>query len=536
VGAFEVPATTRKLGRYQIVKHLAQGGMADVLLARTTGIEGFERHVVIKRIRAEQARDHRYVDMFLDEARLAASLHHHNIVPVNDIGEEDGEYFFAMEYVHGEDVRALLSQLSKRGEHVPLEHAITIVTAAAAGLHHAHEQRGPDRSPLGIVHRDVSPANILIGYDGGVKVADFGIAKAAHRTTQTRSGTLKGKVAYMSPEQCVGEAVDRRSDVFSLGIVLYELVTVRRLFKGENDFLTMASLVLGHVPPPSKYRTDLPAELEEIILKALANKPHDRFATADEMRLALENVAAMLGLRTSSTTLADYVKQLFGERPEPWLDDEDEVELEVEVDFDGSASGVVQAPLDAIAELAIPTGSPEATPIPIARAHKRAVTAGRPPSRRATVPMHAGSLPPHDAPEVRSDPPLDHPAPGSPPEPAPPGRRRWWVAGALAAVAVIGVALAVVVPHGPGDELRTVKHAAPALQPRREPPPAPIAARAAEPATAPPVIIREPPPPRSVAPTPAKQVKKPIRNARPVPPAKPEPKKHWDPNSLFPED
>ena len=523
VGAFEVPATTKQLGRYQIVKHLAQGGMADVLLARTTGIEGFERHVVIKRIRAEQARDHRYVDMFLDEARLAASLHHHNIVPVNDIGEDDGEYFFAMEYVHGEDVRALLSQLSKRGEHVPLEHAITIVTAAAAGLHHAHEQRGPDRSPLGIVHRDVSPANILIGYDGGVKVADFGIAKAAHRTTETRSGTLKGKVAYMSPEQCVGEAVDRRSDVFSLGIVLYELVTVRRLFKGDNDFLTMASLVLGHVPPPSKYRPDLPPELEEIVLKALANKPHDRYATADEMRLALEQVAAKLGLRTSSTTLADYVKQLFGERPEPWLDDEPEVE--VEVDFDGSASGVVHASLDAIAELAIPTGSPEATPIPIARAHKRAVTAGLPPSRRATVSLHGESLAaPRDT---------IHVDPGSPLASAPPARRRWWRKGALAAVAVIGVAL-VVVPHATDDETRTETRTGPAVQPRSEPAPAPIAARAAEPAPAPAVIVPEPPP--SAAPAPTPHVKKPIRNARPTRATKPEPKKHWDPNALFPEE
>ncbi len=143
-------APTRRLGRYEVIKHLAQSGMADVLLARTTGIEGFERHVVIKRIRAEQARDERYVQMFLDEARLAASLHHHNVVQVNDIGEEGGEYFFAMEYVHGEDARALLTRVSEQDAQVPLEHVLTIVTAAAAGLHHAHEQRAPHRTPLGI--------------------------------------------------------------------------------------------------------------------------------------------------------------------------------------------------------------------------------------------------------------------------------------------------------------------------------------------------------------------------------------------------
>ncbi|MBA2541683.1 MAG: serine/threonine protein kinase [Deltaproteobacteria bacterium] len=340
----------KKLGRYELVKHLAQGGMADVLLARTTGFEGFERHVVLKRIREDALGDDRYVSMFLDEARLAASLHHHNIVQVTDIGQEDGEYFFTMEYIHGEDARALLAKVSKLGEQVPLEHAIGIVCAAAAGLHHAHDQRGPDRAPLQLVHRDVSPANIMIGYDGGVKIADFGIAKAAHRTTETRSGTLKGKVAYMSPEQCVGEAVDRRSDVFALGIVLYELLTVRRLFKADNDFMTMTAIVLGYIPPPSNFRPDLPPELEDIILKALANKPSDRYQSAQELRLALEHMAAKLQLPILNTSLADYMKQVFGVRPEPWLDD-DEPEIEIGVDFDGSASGIVRAPVEAMPQI-----------------------------------------------------------------------------------------------------------------------------------------------------------------------------------------
>src|SRR4051812_29820154 len=170
-----------RLGRYEVLKHLASGGMADVLLGRTDGIEGFERHVVLKRIKPVHARDQRFIRMFLDEARVAASLHHQHIVQVHDIGEAEGEYFIAMEYPHGEDVRAILSKAAKSRAHVPLGYAIAIVSAAAAGLHYAHERRGTDKQPLGIVHRDISPSNILVGYDGSIKVVDFGIAKASLR-------------------------------------------------------------------------------------------------------------------------------------------------------------------------------------------------------------------------------------------------------------------------------------------------------------------------------------------------------------------
>ena len=555
----QTSAPTTVLGRYQILKHLAQGGMADVLLARTRGIEGFERHVVIKRIRAEQARDERYVTMFLDEARLAATLHHHNVVQVNDIGEQDGEYFFAMEYVHGEDVRALLMRLSSRGEQVPLEHVITIITAAAAGLHHAHEQRGPDRTPLGIVHRDVSPANILIGYDGGVKVADFGIAKAAHRTVETRSGTLKGKVAYMSPEQCVGEAVDRRSDVFSLGIVLYELATVRRLFKGDNDFLTMTSIVLGHIPAPSKFRPDLPPELEDIILKALGNKPGERYASADEMRLALEQLAAKLGLRTSSTTLADYVKQQFGERPEPWLVEE-EPDCEVSIDFDGSASGIVQAPLDAVLGMVVSEASSEATPAPIARARRRAITAGQAPewitARAATEaateierpqrPMAAEPLP---MPEPPAADPIDEVAALEPsaaidlaiPAVAPRHRPRRVIA-AIAAVAVALIAASILLV-APRDADRAPEAAAqPALRsqprsaaPRVTPPAAPAGTTSAPPAPQSTTTVPVAPatsPSASTSSATTTPIKKPSRLKSSTRPAS---RKRWDPRALFPE-
>ncbi len=321
---------TTTLGRYRVVKRLANGGMADVLLARTEGIQGFERHVVIKRIHPELLEESRYIKMFLDEARLAASLHHHNIVQVNDIGEHAGEYFFAMEYVHGEDARGLLINATEHGQQIPIEHAITIICGAAAGLHHAHEQCSADRQPLGIVHRDVSPANILVGFDGSVKVADFGIALAAHRAEQTQSGVLKGKVAYMSPEQCNCERVDRRSDVFSLGICLYELATVHPCFTAANDFLTMSAIVNGKITPPSHLSAHVPKALEAIILKALARNPKDRYQTADELRIALEQYAARANIRNSTTALADYMKAQFGERALPWQDvprDDDEPEM-----------------------------------------------------------------------------------------------------------------------------------------------------------------------------------------------------------------
>ena len=370
------PTFPSKLGRYQIVKHLANGGMAQVLLARATGIEGFERHVVVKRIHQDRAEDPAFVKMLLDEARLAAQLHHNNIVQVHDIGKEKGEYFFAMEYVHGEDLRKLLMKVNKKKEKVPFEHVVTIVTTAALALHHAHEHRGPDRKPLGLVHRDVSPANIIVGYDGNVKVVDFGIAKAALRAKgeDTKAGSLKGKVSYMAPEQCAGQTVDRRSDVYSLGIVLFELSTVRRLFKGNNDFLTMSAIVQGNIPTPSSYRPDLPPELEAIILKALALDPAQRYQSADEMREALEVFAAAKGLRTSTGALAGYMKQLFGHRPEPWLVDDGEPEIELTVDFDGSETGAAKVPDAAEQELAVPSLVEPTPSSPILRARNKAAT------------------------------------------------------------------------------------------------------------------------------------------------------------------
>jgi serine/threonine-protein kinase len=309
-----------RVGRYEVISHLATGGMAQIYLARQTGLGAFERHVVLKTILRERASDQRFITMFLDEAKLAATLNHHNIAQVFEVDQADGAYFMAMEYVHGENARAILETTLRRGWTIPLELAVMIVSGAAAGLHHAHERKGKNGQPLNIVHRDVSPANIMVGYDGSVKVLDFGIAKAEERATKTVGGTIKGKYGYMSPEQCKGKPIDRRSDIFALGICLYELTTLRRAFKGNDDFETMKRIVAGDVILPSVAVPGYPRELEAIVLTAMANDPNARFQTAAEMIEALDAFAQRAKLVGSNTAMGRFMTQLFGSRKEPWVE------------------------------------------------------------------------------------------------------------------------------------------------------------------------------------------------------------------------
>ncbi len=308
------------MGRYEILCHLATGGMAEIFLVRQGGAHGFEKYVVLKQIRERHAEDPQFVQMFLDEARLAARLQHQNIAQVYDIGEVNGSYFFTMEYLHGEDLRALYRSAETRAQRIPLEHALKIVAGAAAGLHYAHERTDDSGKPLKIVHRDVSPSNIVVTFDGGVKLVDFGIARTSKRRQETQSGSLKGKLAYMAPEQCLDDELDRRTDIFSLGIVLYELTTTRRLFRhgNESDYLVMNRIVHGDFPPPTAVVPDYPEELEKIVMRALAIDPKERFQTAQELLLAIEAFTREHELTSSAAALAGYVKTLFGERPEPW--------------------------------------------------------------------------------------------------------------------------------------------------------------------------------------------------------------------------
>ena len=308
------------LGKYQIIQRLAVGGMAELFLARITGLEGFEKYVAVKRILPQFAEDRHFVDMFLDEAQLAARLDHQNIVQVHDIGQEDGTYFFAMEYLHGEDVQGLLKAASRRDEGIPLEQALTIITGVAAGLQYAHEKLDTDGLPLHIVHRDVAPSNVIVTYDGGVKLVDFGIARAHFRRSQTEAGRVKGKLSYMSPEQCRGEELDARSDIFALGIVLYEITTMSRLFRvrRSNKLEVMERIVKGDIPLPSKRMPGYPAELEAIAMRALHISRKKRYQTAGELRHDLEEFAKHQGLSLSSLALARYLRETVGYQPEPW--------------------------------------------------------------------------------------------------------------------------------------------------------------------------------------------------------------------------
>lgn len=295
--------------------------MAQIYLARRTGLGEKGSYVVLKTILRERARDQRFITMFLDEAKLAATLDHPNIAQVYEVDQANGQYYMAMEYVHGENARAVLETTLQRGWTIPIELALMMLTGAAAGLHHAHERTGKQGQPLNIVHRDVSPANIMVGYDGSVKVLDFGIAKAEERATKTVGGTIKGKYGYMSPEQCRGNPLDRRSDIFALGICLYELTTLRRAFKGADDFETMKRIVSGDILLPSVVVPGYPRELEAIILTAMANDPNARFQTAQEMIEALEAFAARTKLVGSTAALGRFMTEVFGPRGELGTED-----------------------------------------------------------------------------------------------------------------------------------------------------------------------------------------------------------------------
>jgi len=275
--------TALPFGRYLLLDRINVGGMAEVYLGKAFGVEGFERLLAIKRILPNMADDDEFINMFVDEARIAVQLSHANIVQVYELGRFEGQYYIAMEYVSGKDLRQLLDVYRKRNEVLPISTAAFIASKICDGLDYAHRKADPSGRPLNLIHRDVSPQNILVGYEGAVKVTDFGIAKAEDRASKTQAGVLKGKFGYMSPEQVRGLDTDHRSDVFAVGILLYEMITGKRLFIGESDFSTLEKVRNAEVPLPTTHNPNIPPALEQVMMKALARERDERYAWASDL-------------------------------------------------------------------------------------------------------------------------------------------------------------------------------------------------------------------------------------------------------------
>lgn len=335
-------------GKYYLLERINVGGMAEVFKAKSYGIEGFEKIVAVKRILPNIAEDEEFVQMFLDEAKIAVQLTHANIAQVYDLGRVGDSYYIAMEYINGKDLRAIFDRAKKLGEKIPIPMACYIIMKVCEGLDYAHNKKDATGKDLNLVHRDVSPQNILISYEGEVKIIDFGIAKVANKLSKTQAGILKGKFGYMSPEQVRGLPLDRRSDIFSVGIVLYELVSGERLFYGENEISILEKVKNVEIIPPTTYNPEIPEELENIILKALAKDLEERYQTAMELHDDLQSFLYTTGSFFGRKDLAAYMKKLFPEEAKLALSEEPKEDAKVasdsKVDLQESKERLFRAP------------------------------------------------------------------------------------------------------------------------------------------------------------------------------------------------
>ncbi len=307
-----VPRDAREFGDYQLIAKLATGGMAEIFLARKAGAPASEL-IVLKRILPHLAEDEHFVTMFRDEADLASQLRHKNICQVESFGEIGGTWYIAMEYLHGVPLSRMMTRLSKAAKMLDVRVVAGIIAQACEGLHAAHEAVGPDGAPLNVVHRDVSPPNIMVCHDGTVKLLDFGIAKARGANSRTRTGTVKGKNAYMSPEQILGKPLDRRSDVFALATVMYEMLAIKRLFHRDSDFLTFKAITEEPIPDIRERRPDLTPGVRAALVQAMARDPNGRFPTAAGFAAALRGAVATQGGPASTNDLARLLFTDFGD-------------------------------------------------------------------------------------------------------------------------------------------------------------------------------------------------------------------------------
>ncbi|MEN8163135.1 MAG: TonB family protein [Acidobacteriota bacterium] len=303
-------ADENQFGQYILKDHIATGGMAEVFKARMMGMEGFQKTVAIKRILPHLTDNDEFVTMFIDEAKLAAQLNHNNIIHIYDLGKIDRSYYIAMEYIEGHDLRSLLKNCRERDSHPPIPISLHIATMLASALDYAHRKQDFEDRDLGLVHRDVSPQNVLISNDGDIKLCDFGIAKAASKASHTRAGALKGKLQYMSPEQAWGRSIDHRSDIFSLGLVLYEMLTGSKLFAGDSELSILEQVRNPKVSAPSEINSDISEDVEKVVLKALESDLGDRYQSARDFQSDLEEVMRKYGWAVDSAALARFMREL----------------------------------------------------------------------------------------------------------------------------------------------------------------------------------------------------------------------------------
>mgnify|MGYP000173198840 CR=1 FL=1 len=299
----------QSLGKYRPIAVLGQGGMARVLLTVAEGPAAIQKLLVVKEIRPELAKDYEFVTMFMDEARLAARLNHPNLIQTYEVGEHDGRPFIVMEYLEGQPLHALMGRVGR--PNVPMKIQLTVLSKVLAGLHYAHELKGYDGAPLSVVHRDVSPQNVFVCYDGQVKLVDFGIAKAAGSVARTQTGVFKGKLGYVAPEQITSSMIDRRADLYSIGVMLWETLAKRRLTSGDGEAAVLHKRTNGLHPKIREFTPDAPPELADICDRAMALLPDERFTTAAEMQVALDHAIDALGLRATDPEMGDIVQRTF---------------------------------------------------------------------------------------------------------------------------------------------------------------------------------------------------------------------------------
>jgi serine/threonine-protein kinase len=293
--------------RYRVIKRLASGGMAEVFVAESAGIEGFRKQVAIKRVLPQLSKKEQFIAMFLDEARLSAHLSHSNVVSVFDIGVGDGTYFIVMEYVDGADLKAVMDHHKKLSMPVPVEQAVYTATRICQGLAYAHELRDRENRPLAIIHRDITPANVLITRYGEVKIVDFGLAKASSQLAASDAGVIKGKFGYLAPETVMEQPVDQRVDIFAVGIILWEMLTGKRLFLGDTDFQTVRLVRDAKIPPLPSINRDVPPELDELVRRALARDPAQRYQSAHDLGRDLTRFLFRFGRPVGDDDIAELI-------------------------------------------------------------------------------------------------------------------------------------------------------------------------------------------------------------------------------------